>query len=128
MVILDTCTLLWLAADAKKLSEKAKRTITTNSSALSVSAISGFEVAIKHRSKKLTLPLPPQQWFSEALLFHGIHEIPVTSSVAIASVQLPLLHNDPCDRIIMATARIHSLTVITCDRLIAQYDDVEVVW
>jgi PIN domain nuclease of toxin-antitoxin system len=128
MFLLDTCTLLWLAADQKRLSLNAKKVIKDNSQELFVSAISAFELAIKSRSGKLRLPLSPLDWFSEALDFHGIREIPITSSIAIFSVQLPLLHNDPCDRFIIATAHLNSMKIVTGDALITSYDQANVIW
>lgn len=128
MILLDTCVLLWLASDQKKISTKAKKTIEKNAHALFVSAISAFEIAIKYQNGKLELPLPTMDWFAEALEFHGICEIPVTSSIAISSVQLPPLHNDPCDRIIIATSELNAMKIVTSDRLISQYDQADVIW
>jgi len=128
MILLDTCTLLWLASDQKKLSSKAKKEIEKNARALFVSAITAFEIAIKCRNGKLELPLPSLDWFTEAIDFHGIREIPVTSSIAVSSVQLPPLHNDPCDRIIIATSQLNAMKIVTCDKLISQYENAEVIW
>ncbi len=128
MILLDTCTLLWLASDQKKLSARAKKEIYKNAQALFVSSITAFEIAIKCRSRKLELPMPPMDWFTKALEFHGIHEIPVTSIIAISSVQLPPLHNDPCDRIIIATSQINSVEILTSDKLISAYNQVKVIW
>lgn len=128
MLLLDTCTLLWLASDQTKLSLKAKKNIEGNAGSLFVSAITAFEIAIKCRAKKLELKLPAMDWFSEVLAFHGIAELPVTSSIAVFSVQLPALHADPCDRIIIATAQMHAMKILTGDKLIAQYKEAEVIW
>ena len=128
MILLDTCTLLWLASDQKKLSLRAKNEIKNNAQVLFVSAITAFEIAIKCRNRKIELPLPALVWFSDALKFHGIREIPVTSSIAISSVQLPLLHNDPCDRIIIATSVLNAMEIVTCDNLITIYDEAKVIW
>jgi PIN domain nuclease of toxin-antitoxin system len=128
MVLLDTCALLWLVSDQTKLSEKARHTIVRNVDRLFVSAITAFELAVKQKHGKLKLPLPPQEWFAEALIFHGIRELPVSSGIAMQSVQLPPLHNDPCDRIIIATAQMNDMGIITSDRLIRQYPDTKVIW
>ena len=128
MILLDTCALLWLSGDQKKLSDKAIETIVKNTDALFVSSITAFEIAIKCRNRKLKLGEPPLDWFKEALEFHGIRELPVTGSIAITSVQLPPLHNDPCDRIIIATAQINALKILTCDPHITQYKQSDVIW
>lgn len=128
MILLDTCVLLWLASDQKKLSVNAKKAIEQHAESLFVSAITAFEIALKVRNNKLKLQLPAMDWFSEALDFHGIHELPVTSSIAISSVQLPSLHNDPCDRMIIATAQMNAMKILTPDDLISQYKHTEVIW
>jgi PIN domain nuclease of toxin-antitoxin system len=128
MILLDTCTLLWLAADQSKLSLNAKKAIEENAERLFISAISSFEIAIKSRSGKLGLPMEAGTWFEKALRHHGIQEVHINSSIAIRSVALTPLHNDPCDRFIIATALQNSMTIVTSDSLIAQYKEVKVIW
>ncbi len=128
MVLLDTCALIWLASDPDKLSKAAITAIDSRRDSLFVSAISAFELAVKNRNGKIVLPLPVHDWYREVCAFHGVREIAVTGDIAAASVMLPQLHNDPCDRIIIATAQIHSMAIITRDVLISKYPDVEVVW
>ena len=113
MILLDTCALLWLTSDQEKFSAKAKETIKKNADALFVSSITAFEIAIKYRNGQLALKFPVLEWFSEALNFHGIKEVEVTGSIAISSVLLPQLHSDPCDRIIIATAQLNALKILT---------------
>ena len=128
MLLLDTCALLWLAVDQTKLTGTARQAIASHADSLFISAITAFEIAVKHRQGKLSLPLPPLQWYTEALAFHGIHELPVTGNIATMSVQLPPLHNDPCDRIIIATAETNNLSIVTGDELIAQYPQARIIW
>jgi PIN domain nuclease of toxin-antitoxin system len=128
MILLDTCTLLWLAADQNRLSQIARETIMGNAGNLFVSSISAFEIALKARNGKLRLPLEPALWFTKVLKHHGIFEIPISVSIAVQSVMLPPLHNDPCDRFIIATALENSQTIVTCDLMIVQYKEVKVIW
>ncbi len=128
MLLLDTCTLLWLAADQSRLSENAKNAIRENIGSLFVSSISAFEIAVKARSRKLELPMNPGNWFEKVLNHHGLQELTINSSIAVRSVALPPLHNDPCDRFIIATALQNSMDLVTSDALIAQYKEVKVIW
>ncbi len=128
MLLLDTCTLLWLAGDQKGLSATARALIADNADGLFVSAISAFEIAVKHRGGRLELPIEPSEWFPAALKHHGINEVPVDSCVAIRATELPPLHRDPCDRIIIATAQIESLRILTPDQRISAYPDADVRW
>lgn len=114
-LLLDTCTLLWLAGDQSKLSTKAVQLIAGQPQALYFSALSAWEIAWKHQKGKLTLPLPANEWLNLAIDTHGLREIPVSRQVAITAALLPEHHRDPCDRIIVATGQVHRLTVLTPD-------------
>jgi PIN domain nuclease of toxin-antitoxin system len=128
MVLLDTCTLLWLAGDPSALSQPARDAIDAAEDGPAVSAVAAFEVAIKWHQGKLTLPLPPDQWYARALAGHGVREIPVDGLCALRAAGLPPIHHDPCDRFLIATAQLHKLPIVTPDRIIAQYDGLRVIW
>jgi PIN domain nuclease of toxin-antitoxin system len=128
MYLLDTCTLIWLASFQNALTEKVKKLLQNSAGNLYVSSISAFEIAIKTVKGKIELPLSPDEWFKEAIRLHGIEEIPITSDIACKSALLPRFHNDPCDRIIIATAILESMAVITKDQNFYQYPDIRVVW
>ena len=113
-MILDTCALLWLATGDKKLSRAAVEQIN-RSPAVYVSAISGFEVAAKVAKGKLKLPLRARDWFRRVIEHHDLTVLPLTLDICIAGVELPSLHDDPCDRFIIATAKLNDLTVVTAD-------------
>lgn len=119
-MILDTCALLWLASGNKKLSRSALKEINA-AAAVYLSAISGFEIAIKVARGKLRLPHPPQEWMEQVAEHHGLAILPLELAVCVTAAQLPPIHPDPCDRFIIATARLHDLTVVTRDEQFAQY-------
>ncbi|HEY2951060.1 MAG TPA: type II toxin-antitoxin system VapC family toxin, partial [Verrucomicrobiae bacterium] len=94
-MILDTCALLWLASGSKTLSRSTLKEIN-EAPAVYVSAISGFEIAIKAAKGKLKLPNPSQEWFEKIIEHHGLAVLPLELSVCIAAAQLPPIHDDPC--------------------------------
>ena len=128
MLLLDTCALLWLAADRDKLSRPATRALKQSAGGVFVSAISAFEIGWKHRNGKLELPLDPMEWYALALQTHGLSEVPIDGDIAGLSVGLPGIHRDPCDRFIIATAMAKGLDIVTADRVIPGYPDVKVIW
>ena len=128
MILLDTCTLLWLVADPSKLSDPAKEVLSKEDEPLFISAITAFEIGLKHRKGRLSLPMEADVWYERALAFHGLGEIQVSGKIAARSTMLPELHADPCDRIIVATAQLQNLTILTPDDLIKAYPDTKVVW
>lgn len=127
-LLLDTCAVLWLAAEPGRLSAPARQAISDHPSALFVSAISAFEIALKHHKRRLDLGLEPVEWWARAVAHHGLRVLPVTDDIALASTALPPLHADPCDRIVIATAIQQDMQIVTVDALIRQYPLVTVVW
>lgn len=119
-MILDTCALLWLASGDKKLSRPALQRIDA-AAAVYVSAVSGFEIAIKVARGKLVLPHPPQEWFEKVVEHHGLTVLPLDLQVCVTAAQLPPTHHDPCDRFIIAAARLHNLPVVTGDEQLEPY-------
>jgi PIN domain nuclease of toxin-antitoxin system len=119
-MILDTCALLWLASGDKKLSRSVLKEIN-ETPALYVSAISGFEIATKTGLGKLKLRAPPLEWFKKIAEQHGITILPLELSDCIAAAELPPIHNDPCDRFIIAIAKARDLRVVTTDERFAEY-------
>src|SRR5205814_9170178 len=128
MLLLDTCTLVWLDSDPALLSATARQEIGNQARSLFVSSVSALELAIKIRKGKLTLPMPLETWFPGVLAAHGIEEIVVDWRVSAATGALPLLHSDPFDRIIIAAAKLNNQSIVTPDQLIRAYSDAYVVW
>jgi len=119
-MLLDTCALIWLAQGGERLSETARGRLA-EAPFVYVSAISGFEIGIKHMKGKLELPVPPSDWFEAILSHHDLRVIPLDLETCLRSAQLAPVHSDPCDRMIIATARIHRLTVVTADPAFEKY-------
>jgi PIN domain nuclease of toxin-antitoxin system len=104
-----------------RLSERAKLAIG-EASAVYVSSISAFEIAYASARGRLELPCDAERWYYEVLDKHSLTEILLSGKIAIASTKLPMVHKDPCDRFIIATAELESLSVITTDRMFHKYD------
>ena len=119
-VILDTCALLWLAQGGGELSEAALQCIDT-APVVYVSAISGFEIGIKVQKGKLQLPTRPADWFAAVLAHHDIEVLSLALEVCLRATELPAIHADPCDRMIIATAQAYHFPVVTTDPIFAQY-------
>ena len=69
-----------------------------------VSPVSCFELALAHRRGRLELPQPVREWFALALAGSDVELLPLTPAIAARAVELPDMHRDPFDRIIIATA------------------------
>jgi PIN domain nuclease of toxin-antitoxin system len=127
-VLLDTCALLWLVGDPARLSARARAALESSATEAYVSAISGFEISVKHRKGKLELPLPPREWLAQAFAAYSLRELPITLEIAALAPEVAVPHADPCDRIIVATAQLHGIPVMTSDHLISVCKDIEIIW
>ena len=95
---------------------------TRESGSVLISVISIWEIAFLVRLRWLTLNTSVNQWTEQALTLPGTSLLPFTPQIAIGSVDLPEpMHKDPADRILVATARIERLTLVTRDRDILTY-------
>ncbi len=125
-MLLDTCALLWLAEGGRNLSREALKRID-NAAGLHISAITGLEIGLKYRSGKLELPALPVEWLKVVLDHHDIKAVPLDLYTCVAATELPMIHRDPCDRLIIATARANGWSIVTADTRFSMYD-VEVIW
>ena len=119
-MLLDTCALLWLAEGGGKLRRSALRQMQ-NSPQLGVSSISGFEIALKMANGKLRLPAPVAIWFDTVVESHGLTLMAPDLAVCLKAGQLPAIHLDPFDRLIIATAMVHDFPIVTTDERFAAY-------
>jgi len=118
-MLLDTCALLWLVA-GRRLRRQVLRQLET-APQLCLSAISGFELALKVHGGKLKLSDPVPVWLNGAVAHYGITVLPLDLEICVKAAGLPPMHADPCDRFIIATALIHKLPVVTSDERFAGY-------
>ena len=86
------------------------------------------QVALKVAARKLQLREPPLQWFLGLSERYELRELPLDAHVACAAVDLPLIHRDPFDRVLVALAQAHALTVLTSDENIGKYPGVKTLW
>jgi PIN domain nuclease of toxin-antitoxin system len=124
-LLLDTHIVLWRLTDNPRLSKRAIEIMDDEASSVSVSAISIWEVAIKHarrRGRADDMPYSGQQ-FLRSLERTGISPMAVDPIHAAAVDDLPLLHGDPFDRFLLATARHEGMTLLTHDATLAAYGD-----
>ncbi|HEY0780864.1 MAG TPA: type II toxin-antitoxin system VapC family toxin [Thermoanaerobaculia bacterium] len=127
MILLDTHAWLWLNGAVEKLPRGLRATLERADQPIYLSAASAWEIAIKYRAGKLTLPLPPEEYLSARLEENGVASLPIRQSHALRAAALPLHHRDPFDRILVAQAQIEELTLVTADPVLSKYE-VKILW
>lgn len=124
MILLDTHTLIWSVSEDPRLGKQAQAEIenAARTSAILVSAITPWEIAMLSEKGRLSLGQETGSWLNAVLALPGIRLAPVEPAIAVDSVRLPgIFHADPADRLIIATARHFDVPLVTSDNAILAY-------
>ncbi len=119
-LLVDTHLLLWAAGEPHKLSRKARRLLGDPGTQPWCSAASLWEVAIKHGLGRKDFRVEPRR-LRRGLIDNGWRELANSSEHAVATLDLPPLHKDPFDRMLIAQAEVEGLALVTSDELVARY-------
>lgn len=118
--LLDTHILLWVAGQSERLSQTARDALNDPDNEFYFSSASLWEIAIKSAQGREDFQVDARQ-MRHGLIDNGYHELVVTSQHAVAVLDLPQLHKDPFDRLILAQTTVEQLTLITADSMVARY-------
>lgn len=118
--LVDTHLLLWVALFPERLPKKASDILADPANILYFSAASIWEISIKLTTPRKDLEINVRDWRA-GLLENGYLELPITSQHGMAVSDLPLLHKDPFDRLLLAQAMRENLTLLTADETLASY-------
>ena len=121
-LLLDTHVWLWSITTPHKLGSKGLSLLENTGNELFLSAASSWEIAIKYRLGRLPLPEPPHQFIPPRLIRDGIKQLPVEHHHACHVANLPDLHRDPFDRLLIAQAQTERLAFITADQKLKDYN------
>ncbi|MBV1790676.1 type II toxin-antitoxin system VapC family toxin [Marinobacterium sp. D7] len=116
-LLLDTHVLLWWLSDDAVLGTKAKEVIANPQNQVYVSAASTWEISIKRSLGKLQTPDDMSSIIEE----EGFLPLPVSLYHGDQAGQLPDLHKDPFDRMLIAQAQAEGLIIVTHDEAVTQY-------
>jgi len=121
-LLLDTHVVLWWQRDDRRLGREARDAIAT-ADVVWVSAVSGWEVAIKTALGRLGLDEP----FAALIAADDLTELPMTLAHTGRLQELPVHHTDPFDRMLVAQALSEQATLVTHDRAFEPYGP-KVIW
>lgn len=126
-LLLDTCTFLWWSQGSARIPKDVRRLVADPANDVYVSAVTAWELAVKHELGKLDLPAPPEVFAPRRREWYDFKSLPIDEASALQLRRLPSLHRDPFDRLLICQAIEHGMTLLTPDRLISQYP-VRISW
>ena len=121
-VLLDSNVFLWAATGARGISTAGRAVLSDTTNERLLSSVTPWELGIKFSRNKLDLPSSFLQFIRVAMSDLQVTELPVSIVHALKSAELPLIHGDPFDRMLVAQCQCDSLTLVTADRVLHAYD------
>lgn len=121
-LLLDTHVWLWMRLSPRRLSAKARRTLEDGRNELLLSSVSAAELALKVAAGRLRLPSPVGEFVAAGLERSATRGLPLTVAHAVALGDVPALHGDPFDRLLVAQARVERVPLMTADERMSAYD------
>ena len=119
--LLDTCTFVWLCAAPERLPKKVRGLLGRAGAELILSDVSALELTLKWTAGKIELPAPPRLWVEQQVAVWQLRLLPLSRPVIYRSSELPHLHADPFDRLLVATALEQAATIVTPDEWVRRY-------
>ena len=120
-LLLDTHIFLWYILGDSKLPAAARDAIEDVNNQTVLSVVSVWEAVIKYGSGKLPLPESPALYLPQLRRTHAIATLPVDEGAMRRLAVLPSIHGDPFDRLLIAQALQHDLTLVTADAAVRKY-------
>jgi len=124
--LIDTHVIIWLAINSFELPKGIKELIENPKNDIYISSVSLWEIAIKMNLGKLDLKLPLDKLLDD-IKTYGFNVLQVEDEYLCNLLTLPYIHKDPFDRLIISTALVDNLAIVTIDKNIQKYD-VPWVW
>jgi PIN domain nuclease of toxin-antitoxin system len=125
--LLDTVIWLWSIDSVERINQRGLEILAKGQNEIYFSAATAWEVSIKARLGKLTLPAPPAGCIPAFMAKQGLLPLPVTHMHAVKVYDLYPHHQDPFDRLIIAQAIVEEMTILTADKIFQKYP-VDVLW
>jgi PIN domain nuclease of toxin-antitoxin system len=120
-LLLDTHIFLWYISGDRRLSPQVAEIITDATNDVYLSVVSVWETLVKFQLGRLQLPSPADQYLKTRQDEHGIVTLPLESDAVSRLLELPPLHRDPFDRMLVCQAIHHDLDIATSDPQVAKY-------
>lgn len=126
-ILLDTHAFLWLVTDSPLLSPGARDLFLNSDNELLLSAVTGFEIAVKYTLGKLQLAERSADFIDNRIRNNALTPLPITLAHTYGLADLPAIHRDPFDRLLVAQARFEQVPLLSADTILSEYP-IERLW
>ena len=121
-VLIDTHIFLWFFIEPKRISQQIREFLEDSfTNEIYVSHATAWEIAIKYGVRKLELPQPPELFVPDRIIRANFLHLPIKIQHVLRVHDLPPIHKDPFDRLLISQANIENLKILTADPNFAKY-------
>jgi PIN domain nuclease of toxin-antitoxin system len=120
-LLLDTHIFLWFISGDARLPEGLRDTIRNPDHEVYLSAVSLWEAIVKHQIGRLPLPQPPESYLPTQRARHEIASLSLDEASVRQLAELPAIHRDPFDRMLVCQAMEHGFVIVTVDDVFSHY-------
>ena len=121
-VLIDTHIFLWFFIEPKRISQQIREFLEDNfTNEIYVSHATAWEISIKYGTRKLELPQPPELFVPDRIIRANFLHLPIKIQHVLRVHDLPPIHKDPFDRLLISQAKIENLKILTADPNFAKY-------
>lgn len=121
-ILIDTNVFLRIFLFPARISASVETLLKNPNNEVFLSAASAWEIVIKHGSGKIQLPDKPEIFVPDRMKRANFRRLEISYEHAFAVANLPVIHKDPFDRLLIAQAATENLTVLSSDRIFARYN------
>jgi PIN domain nuclease of toxin-antitoxin system len=125
--LLDTAAFLWSVDEEARLNTRAREILENPEAELFLSTVVSWEIVIKVARGRLTLARSVSETLNLAVAKFNMHALPIAHAHSLALAELPPIHNDPFDRMLVAQARSENQVLVTADETLKLYP-LEILW
>ncbi|MCW5960280.1 MAG: type II toxin-antitoxin system VapC family toxin [Pyrinomonadaceae bacterium] len=120
-ILIDTHIFLWMFLTPSRISANVSALLKNSNNDLFLSSASSLEIAIKYRIGKLKLPDSPEIYVPDRINRANLKSLDITQRHALAITDLPQIHKDPFDRLLITQANIENFKLLSADRVFDLY-------
>jgi PIN domain nuclease of toxin-antitoxin system len=122
LILLDTHIWVWSILEPANLNKLHQLLINSESDRLAISIVTCWEISMLSSKGRLNFDVPLQQWFENSIAESEVIVLPLSPRITADAYELPgTFHDDPADRMIVATARSRDCLLLTEDKKIRDY-------
>lgn len=126
-ILLDTFVFVWLTSEPLRLTAHAKQLLAEEENEFFLSDASVLELSLKYNEGILEMPKTPRKWINEQIKIWNVKSIGITREICYRLAEIPHHHNDPIDRLLIATALTENLYLMSSEEDMKKYP-VSLLW